>query len=339
MFVNNSQTKQSRNFALGLFHSLLACLYWGIVFVIPNLLESFQELDIVLTRYTIFGLFSLLPVLWKRQNIFKNTTLNIWGQSFLWAFLVNVVYYFGIALAIRYVGAAITIIIAGLAPIAVLFHSNIKKKELSYPLLSAISCVIFLGVVLTNLSEFHATTATNPPQYFLGLACVIISTGIWVAYIICNYDFLLKNPNISPELWCTMLGVSSLAICLPLIVILDCLNITHVAHNFLTHTPVSERLLFILLCSAMGILSSSRAILSWNKASLHLSPALLGAILIFEPIFGLTLSYLYERSLPSLQEGIGIFLMLGGSLVCLILFGKKTSQKEAENNKALPFVD
>ncbi|MEF9520134.1 DMT family transporter [Chlamydia crocodili] len=339
MFVNDSQTKQSRSVPVGLFHSLLACLYWGIVFVIPNLLESFQELDIVLTRYTIFGIFSLFPILWKRQNIFKNISLHVWGQSFLWAFLVNMVYYFGIALAIRYVGAAITIIIAGLAPIAVLFHSNVKKKELSYTLLSAISCVIFLGVVLTNLSEFHSTTAVNPLQYFIGLSCVIISTGIWVAYIICNYDFLLKNPNISPDLWCGMLGVASLAICLPLIIIFDCLGITHIAHNFIAHTPTSERLLFILLCSAMGIFSSSRAITSWNKASLHLSPALLGAMLIFEPIFGLILSYLYEKTLPTLQEGVGIFLMLGGSLICLILFGRKANQKEPEESKILPSAD
>lgn len=338
MFVNDSQIQQARNVPLGLFHSLLACLYWGIVFVIPDLLESFHELDIVLTRYTIFGIFSLFPILWKRQNIFKNVSLRIWGQSFLWAFLVDIVYYLGITLAIRYIGAAITIIIAGLAPIAVLFHSNIKKKEISYALLSAISSVIFLGVVLTNLSEFHSTTA-DPLQYFMGLSLVTISTGIWVAYIVCNHDFLLKNPNISPDLWCGLLGVASLILCLPLIILFDCLGITHVAHNFIAHTPTSERFLFIVLCSAMGILSSSRAITSWNKASLHLPPAFLGAMLIFEPIFGLILSYLYQRILPSLQEGIGIFLMLGGSLTCLILFGRRAGQKEPEESEILPSAD
>ncbi|BAE81134.1 transporter [Chlamydia felis Fe/C-56] len=339
MFASNSQTKQARSVPLGIFHSLLACLYWGIVFVIPNLLGSFHELDIVLTRYTIFGIFSLFSVLWKRQNIFKNTSWSVWAQGFLWAFLVDIVYYFGVTLAIRYIGSVITIIIAGLAPIAVLFHSNIKKKELSYTLLSTISSVIFLGVVLTNVSEFHSTTVANPLQYFLGLSCVIASTGIWVAYIICNYDFLERNPNISPDLWCVMLGIASLVICLPLIVIFDSLGITHIARAFISHTPTTERVLFIVLCSAMGIFSSSLAITAWNKASLHLSPALLGALLIFEPIFGLILSYLYEKTLPTLQEGIGIFLMLGGSLICLILFGRKSNKKETEESKILPSAD
>ncbi|WP_348662797.1 DMT family transporter [Chlamydia vaughanii] len=336
---NATQIKQSRNVPFGIFHSLLACLYWGIVFVIPNLLHSFQELDIVLTRYTVFGIFSLLPLIWKRQNIFKNISLNIWGQSVIWVFLVNILYYLGIAFATRFVGAAVTIIIAGLAPIAVLFHSNIKKKEVSYTILSALSLIIFLGVVLTNISELRATTAVNLWQYLLGLGCVITSTGIWVGYIIYNYNFLLKNPNISPDLWCCVLGVTSLAICLPLIIICDCLGITHVAQSVFFHNPLSERLLFIILCAAMGIFSSSRAITSWNKATLHLSPALLGSLLIFEPIFGLFLSYFCERTFPSAQEGLGILLMLGGSLACLILFGKKANQKEEEKSDIIPSTE
>ena len=317
----------SRNTPLGIFYSLLACFYWGIVFVIPSMLGNFPDLDIVLTRYSIFGICSLITIIYKRSNIFKTVPCSLWKTSTLWAFLINIVYYFGIAQAVRYSGSAVTVIIAGLAPIAILFYSNIKKKVLSYPFLLSMSSIIVVGIILSNISEFQSESSSSLLLYLFGLGCVIIATSIWAGYIICNHDFLEKYPEISPDTWCHMLGISSLVICLPLIAFGDLFGITHVTRDFLFHTPLSERWLFILLCSAMGIFSSSRAISAWNKASLHLSTALLGALLIFEPIFGWILSYVYKQEVPSFQEGLGFSLMLGASL-CLLLAQKKVNTQD-----------
>lgn len=283
-------------------------------------------------RYTVFGLVSLMPILWKQKNIFKHVSRDTWWRGLVTTFFINICYYLGLSYAIRHAGSAISIIIVGLAPIAVLIHSNIKKKEISYSLLFAIISVIFLGIVLTNLSKFHSTTNTNPWKYLMGLCCAVTSTGIWVGYIVYNHQFLAKNPHITPVLWCHILGITSLMLCLPIVIICDYLGVTHITQTLLSHTPLSERVLFILLCGSMGIFSSSRAIAAWNKASLYLSPALLGALLIFEPIFGLILSYVCEQTLPSLQEAIGVLLMLGGSITCLILFVRKTKQEAPAND-------
>lgn len=336
MFTNSSLSKQ-QNVPLGIFHSLVACLYWSIVFVVPSILGTFKDVDIVLARYTVFGLFSLLTILCKRKNIFKQVTWKNWKVSLVWAALINVVYYLGIALGIRHCGAAVSIIVAGLSPIAILIYSNFKKRDLSFPTLIAISIVIFLGVILTNISEFHSSSTTSPFLYLFGLCSVITSSTLWVFYIILNQKFLEENSHITPEIWGHMLGISSLVICLPLIFLLDGLGITHLYHDLFFHTPFSERWLFILLCSVMGVFSSSLAITSWNKASLHLSSALLGALLIFEPIFGLVISYICERAYPSLQEGVGASLMLGGSLLALVLFHKKSSKKVS--SKIIPPLD
>lgn len=317
----------SRNTPLGVFYSLLACFYWGMVFVIPSMLGNFADLDIVLTRYSVFGICSLITILYKRSNIFKTVPFFLWKKGILWAFLINIAYYFGIAQAVRYSGSAVTVIIAGLAPIAILFYSNIKKKMLSYSFLLSMSGIIVVGIILSNVSEFQSESSSSLPLYLLGLGCVTAATSIWAGYIICNHDFLEQHSEISPDTWCHMLGISSLIICLPLIILGDTFGITHVTRNFLFHTPLSERCLFIVLCFAMGIFSSSRAIAAWNKASLHLSTALLGALLIFEPIFGWILSYLCKREMPSFQEGLGFFLMLGASL-CLLLAQKKASEQE-----------
>lgn len=323
MLINQPHQPNTRNLPLGIFHSLVACLYWSFVFVIPCMLSAFDEIDLVLARYVTFGCFSVVLIFWKKnRTLFKNITCSNWLQGFLWASL-TIVYYFGIALAIRFVGSAITIIIAGLAPVLILFYANTKTREVPYSLLSMISLIIFAGVVLTNLAKFKSMPNLSLPQYIFGLSCVIFSTLIWVAYVICNQTFLEKNPHISSDTWGLMLGVGSLVLCIPLIVCGDLLGFTHITHNILFHKPLAERFLFTNCCLIMGIFSSSLAICSWNKASLYLSPALLGALLIFEPIFGLILSYVYEQALPAISEALGIFLMLIGSLLCVVLFQKK----------------
>lgn len=327
MMSSPNPMTSSRNTPLGIFYSLLACFYWGIVFVIPSMLGNFPDLDIVLTRYSVFGICSLITVFYRRSNIFKTVPFSLWKTSTLWAFLINIVYYFGIAQAVRYSGSAVTVIIAGLAPIAILFYSNLKKKVLSYPFLLSMSGIIVIGIILSNISEFQSDSSSSLLLYLFGLGCVTVATSIWAGYIICNHDFLERHPQISPDTWCHMLGISSLIICLPLIILGDCSGVTHVAQDFLFHTPLSERFLFILLCSAMGIFSSSRAIAAWNKASLHLSTALLGALLIFEPIFGWILSYVYKQEIPTFQEGLGFSLMLGAS-ICLLLAQKKANERE-----------
>ncbi len=327
MMSSHSPMSTSRNTPLGIFYSLLACFYWSIVFVIPSMLGNFPDLDIVLTRYSVFGVCSLVTILYKRSNIFKTVPFSLWKTSLFWAFLINIVYYFCIAQSVRYSGAAITVIIAGLAPITILFYSNLKKKVLSYPFLLSMSGIIIIGIILSNLSEFQSNSSSSPLLYLFGLVCVTIATSIWAGYIICNHDFLERYSEISPETWCHMLGISSLIISLPLIILGDSFGITHVTQDFLFHIPVSERYLFILLCAAMGIFSSSRAISAWNKASLHLSTALLGALLIFEPLFGWILSYVCKQEIPSFQEGLGFSLMLGASL-CLLFAQKKANERE-----------
>ncbi|SPN73290.1 Inner membrane protein ytfF,Predicted permease, DMT superfamily,EamA-like transporter family [Chlamydia serpentis] len=338
MFPNENQESKSRNLPLGIFQGLIACLYWGMVFVIPNFLSSFGDLDIVLTRYTIFGIFSLIACIIKNPSLIKKTSLSLWGKSILWTLLINPLYYFGVTLGIRYVGSAITVVIAGLAPIAVLYYSNTKQKELSYPLLFAISSIIIIGVILTHISALELPTAASPLYSILGIGMVIFSTSLWVIYVICNQSLLDKHPELNPRSWSYLIGISALIVCLPLIVVLDFLEVTHITRTLITYTPISERLLFFLLCGAMGIFSSAKALTAWNKASVNLSPALLGAILIFEPIFGLVLTYLYSRSLPSIKEGLGIFLMLGGSLLCLVLFGRKIG-KSSKGHQVSPSLE
>ncbi|ANH78909.1 DMT family transporter [Candidatus Chlamydia sanziniae] len=330
MFPNTSQKPKARSLLTGIFYSLIACFYWAIVFVIPNLLKSFKELDIVLVRYTIFGLFSLICCIGKMPSLLKKTPLYIWKKSILWTLLVNPIYYFGITLGIRYIGAAMTVMIAGLSPVAILYYSNIKQKELSYSILFAISCIIIAGVVLTHISTFHLSMTTSLWQYILGIGAVTLSTILWVAYVICNQALLEKHPSLAPDAWCYLLGISALIICLPLIILFDILGLTHITQNLISHNPISERFLFISLCAIMGVFSSAKAITAWNKASLYLSSALLGTMLIFEPLFGLVFSYLYAQNLPSIQESLGIFLMLGGSLLSLVLFGRKASSTSPE---------
>lgn len=315
--------KKHLNIRAGISYGLLACFYWSIVFVVPTLLSDFNNIDIVLTRYTIFGLASLISALSKRKWIFTQFQPRIWLKGIFWALLINPIYYFGITLSIHYVGAPVTVIIAGLAPIAILFYSNIVHKQIPYLTLLSISSIIFAGVLLTNIAEFESNHTSSFTQYFVGLLSVVLSTAIWVFYVIMNKRVLNSHAKLSPEIWSNILGISSLIICPPLLVLANALHWTN--SLMILQSSVKDLLLFFVLCGILGIFSSSWAVSYWNKATLCLPQAFLGGLLIFEPIFGLILTYLVKQSLPSLQEATGILLMLTGSLISLILFGKRAA--------------
>ena len=64
----------------------------------------------------------------------------------------------------------------------------------------------------------------------------------------------------------------------------------------------------------MGILSSWGATYFWNNASALLPTGLTGQLVVFETIFGLFYTFLYEHRLPSFAEALGMTLLLVGVL-------------------------
>ncbi|WP_213357605.1 DMT family transporter [Chlamydiifrater phoenicopteri] len=303
----------------GCFYAISACFYWGIVFVIPAFLSHFHDTEIVLFRYSIYGLFSLATSVIYSRKIFYAFPKKIWIKAFIWSTIINPIYYLGIVAAIRLAGSAITVIIAGLTPVGVLVCANIRKRELPISLLFGIVIITTAGVVLSNVSEFHGEAVEGVLQKIIGIACVLASTAIWVAYVISNEKLVKCHKDMTPEIWGRMFGICALVVCIPLLIFCNYLGLTDTLNSF-SSASTKDVYLFLALTTILGIFSSGQAINLWNKASLSLPSSVLGSMLVLEPLFGLVLSFLLvSKTTPSLIETTGILLMLTGSLAGTLL--------------------
>src|SRR5262245_55738353 len=105
----------------GIILTLSACFVWGLIFIIPMLLNEFSSVEITLGRYFFYGMISLLFFggICYRKLIQYPT--NVWMKAVWFALIGNVAYYISIVLAVQYSNPAITALIAGIAPVSISF--------------------------------------------------------------------------------------------------------------------------------------------------------------------------------------------------------------------------
>ncbi|MEG0037505.1 MAG: DMT family transporter, partial [Victivallaceae bacterium] len=177
MHISKNRNTNKHCFFSGVLYSLGACFLWGLVFVVPQFLSQYKDIEIVLGRYLIFGLASLIGALISNRNFFKMYSFKIWRTGFIWGVLTNPVYYLGIVIGLRYAGPAITVVMTGLTPLTVLFYSNLKSKEVPQVTVAIISVVVIGGVLLTNLSILEQPIiSTSFWKSIVGTATGILST-------------------------------------------------------------------------------------------------------------------------------------------------------------------
>ena len=76
----------------GFLYGVAACLIWGTVYVIPELLSNHSPLWISLLRYAVFGAFCALLLVVRRQDAAKLTRRD-WMTASLLGIIGNLFYY------------------------------------------------------------------------------------------------------------------------------------------------------------------------------------------------------------------------------------------------------
>ncbi len=314
MLNTNSSLKQYKSTKF--FGSLLAlssCLVWSTSFALPYFLLTFEDILIVMARYSIYGLLSTCILLIKQRSFLKKISSHIWAMSFLWALLSNLLHYIGVIISIRYATAPVTMVIIASTPIFVLIYANIKAKSLSIKSLLILSLLMSSGIILVNNAAIDWSFSSNSYlSYIIGLLGSLLSvvcTGLFVVY---NEEFMKKHPEISSQQWSCLIGMSTFVLCFLTLI----LGYTFNFIDFSIFANVSRKELtkFIMITSLLGLGSSSLGTYLWIKASTLISSLLLGALLIFETIFGLVLFFICKQELPSSTQFFGISLMLSSCL-------------------------
>lgn len=309
---------------IGLLFAISACFVWGLIFVIPDLLSDFSSVEVVLGRYLSYGTLSVFLLFRKGFSVVRSLPLRAWVMALIFGLACNIFYYFGIVTGLRYATPPITVLITGMAPIAITLYGNWHVREISFKALIAPCLWIALGMILVNAKEVNWTFEAGDLQdYLIGLCGVFVALVAWSWYAVHNARFLKKNPQIPSNEWATVIGVGTFIWALILISLFCCgvgtkIEIT----KFISWSSATAR--YFIGVGVLGVVCSWLGCFLWNRASTYLPVSLMGPFLIFETLFGLAFVYLYEFRLPTLFEFLGISAMLSGILTTVYVFRKRT---------------
>lgn len=304
---------------MSVFYTVLACVLWSFSFLGPVLLNSFSCIDIVLGRFFVFGIVSVLYFSHKFSE--KKACFAYWPQAAISALAINFGCFIALTLGIRFSSAAVIALIIGMAPMVI---TTIECRKTNQPFIKLIGPIvsIILGIILVNMEALRSDLQSlRFDQYIVGLFLGGLALTFWVWYILNNTKFLQDHPEINPIDWTAMLGVASLVFSLLGILIRGfTIDSTELIEFSLQS---GQGYYFLLIVTVLGIFSTWCAFILWNMASSKLPPTLMGQLAILETVFALGFIYLVQHQWPTVQEITGIIFIIGGVWRGLVNYQKQ----------------
>jgi ribosomal protein S18 acetylase RimI-like enzyme len=145
----------------------------------------------------------------------------------------------------------------------------------------------------------------------IGLLCAFGALVSWTAYAVANKRKLAALSHISPHDWSLLTGIATGALALLLAVPAFLLP-----HASASGTAGPSWLRFIVLVTAVGLLCSIVGNALWNRASRLLPLTLSGQLILFETLFALLYSFLWEARWPTGLECAAVALLCASVLSC-----------------------
>lgn len=300
-----------RNLTLGLLCGLIAGAFWGGVFLAPLLLKAFTPLQMTAGRYIAYGLASLVLLAPAARTVFGRMTGRDWRDLAGLSLLGNLIYYVGLAVAVRNAGVAAASLIIGLLPVTVTLvgarangtgaGEGVALRRLAAPL-----ALLAAGVVCINVDVFRSGDGVPVPRLILGVLGAVLALACWTLYAVWNARRLAATPKFNSHEWSLLTGVVTGALSLALIV--PAFALAGAAHGSGAWT------LFWSVSLAVALGASVIGNGLWNAASKRLPLSLSGQLIVFETLFALIYGFLYEGRWPRPLESLAIALMLAGVL-------------------------
>lgn len=198
---------------VGFLYGLAATMIWGSVYVIPLLVPECSPILVALSRYTIFGLFSLGLFVKERHQARHLHRDDLLLASAL-GVVGNLLYYWLLAEAVHNVGASLTGIFTALIPVTAAVAANLTDREACVPwkaLLLPLLLIAF-GMGLLNVRAFTHPEELSAVSDGLvwGVTAAVLSVVIWTWFPLANAKWLKTHPRFSMSLWAAAQGVTLL---------------------------------------------------------------------------------------------------------------------------------
>jgi len=288
----------------------MACVLWGVTFVIPRILIEASPVLVTLCRYLIFGSFSLGILIYRRKEVRATITRKHLKMSFFLSIMSNSLYYVLAVIGLRLVGVPFGSLVIGLVPITlVLFGREGTLTRKMYE-----SCaLIFVGLLCLNYQIFSGDSLSSADHFMklVGVVVVFTCLTLWTIYGIQNGKYLKANPEIRGGIWTSLIGLMSLLSFISMLPILIPLFGNPFSEWERLSTDVHSKIIFWSLLS--GFLASWFAYTMWNKASKLLPTSFLGQIVVVETIAAITADHIIDQSWPNRITLTAVVFILSGT--------------------------
>lgn len=303
----------------GVSNGVAAGALWGLVFIIPVVLHDFDSLQISSARYLMFGAVALALLLPNRERVSTRIGRTEWLGLLGLGMLGNILYYVLLVVGVQWAGSAPSALIIGLIPVLITLAGQRVQAVVSLRALVPPLVLSVLGVLAMTAHSLLDPVPQGEPvstqQRIVGLLCTCGALVSWTLYAIWNHRWLRRRPDISPWDWSLLTGVATgglaLLLAIPAFIVPvlfgDPPSVAREADDWLR---------FWLVTGTMAILASVTGGNFWNRASRLLPPTMIGQMIVFETIFALLYSFLYDWRLPGMLEWLAMLSLIGGVAWC-----------------------
>jgi len=281
----------------GVLAGLGAGAFWGLVFVVPRLLNGFSPVDIAAGRYITWGLLSAVLV-FGTPRARRWPTWPQLGAALSMSVLGATGYYLLVVLAVRDAGTELPSLIIGTIPIWLMLLG--KPAHLRWSTLLPGLALTAAGLGLMFISQQSADvadvvdTAAAHPHVWRGMALAVVSMVSWTVFALYNAAWLKRHPEVTGAVWSNWLGLVTGASAVAL-----WLAVGSEAKKLLA---LDQNGLAAMVFVATGLGSAWLGSILWNVASRRLSTSLCGQLIVSETLFALFYSFLWDGAWPSMLQ-------------------------------------
>ena len=295
-----------RSIVPGVACGIAAGALWGAVFLAPELTPGFSALQLSAGRYLAYGVIALALAAPRWRRITDRLERRDW-IALAWLGLAgNIVYYIFVAHAVRLAGAAPTSFIVGLLPVVITIIGSREQGAVRLSALTPSLVLAVIGVALIAAPALHRQTGADWRSQALGLACAFGALASWALFAVGNARAMARLPHLSSNDWSLLFGIVSGAEAL--LLALPAFAWAPVQHGDWTR--------FAAISIGIAIASSVIGNAFWNGASRRLPMTLTGQMVIFETLFALVYSFLWDRRLPHPTEVLAIAALIAAVTWC-----------------------
>jgi len=278
---------------------------WGLVFLAPKLVDTFNPFLLASGRYLFYGLISAVLLAPRWRELVARVTRREWLALTWLGFAGNTLYYVLLSTAVQLGGIAMTTLIIGFLPVAVTILGSRDRDAVPFTRLFPSLLLCIAGAICIGWQ----TMAEPMSAHVTGLLCAVGALISWTAYAVGNRRWLVRLTPGSAHDWTLLMGivtgVQSLLL-LPFALALDT-----------THHSGREWGQFVTISIAVAFFASIVGNAFWNRMSRLLPLTLVGQMILFETLFALIYGFLWEDRLPRLLETAAFTLLVLSVLSCV----------------------